>query len=73
MLTHLMVVGREYVDIPVGRAAMRTFVAAPRTRPHPAIVFYTDIFQLDGAVARWAVRLRRHGFVVAAPRIYHRR
>jgi carboxymethylenebutenolidase len=68
-----MVVGREYVDIPVGDRAMRTFVAAPRTPgPHPAVVFYTDIFQLTESSLRWAVRLAGYGFLVAAPEIYHR-
>jgi carboxymethylenebutenolidase len=68
-----MVVGREYVDIPVGDRAMRTFVAAPRTPgPHPAVVFYTDIFQLTESSLRWAVRLAGYGFLVAVPEIYHR-
>jgi carboxymethylenebutenolidase len=52
---------------------MRTFVAAPRTEgPHPAVVFYTDIFQLTDSSLRWAVRLAGYGFVVAVPEIYHR-
>jgi carboxymethylenebutenolidase len=68
-----MVVSREYVDIPVGDRAMRTFVAAPRADgPHPGVVFYTDIFQLTEPSLRWAVRLAGYGFVVAAPEIYHR-
>jgi carboxymethylenebutenolidase len=68
-----MVVSREYVDIPVGDRAMRTFVAAPRAEgPHPGVVFYTDIFQLTESSLRWAVRLAGYGFVVAAPEIYHR-
>jgi carboxymethylenebutenolidase len=68
-----MVVGREYVDIPVGDRAMRTFVAAPRSPgPHPAVVFYTDIFQLTESSLRWAVRLAGYGFLVAVPEIYHR-
>lgn len=68
-----MVVTREYIDIPVGERAMRTFVAAPRSPgPHPAVVFYTDIFQLTESSLRWAVRLAGYGFLVAAPEIYHR-
>ena len=68
-----MVVSREYVEIAVGERAMRTFVAAPRSDgPHPAIVFYTDIFQLTEASLRWAVRLAGYGFLVAVPEIYHR-
>src|SRR3954470_18984890 len=68
-----MVVSREYIDIPVGERAMRTFVAAPRTAgPHPGVVFYTDIFQLTESSLRWAVRLAGYGFLVAVPEIYHR-
>ena len=68
-----MVVTREYVDIPVGERAMRTFVTAPKAEGKwPGIVFYTDIFQLTDASLRWAVRLAAYGFLVAVPEIYHR-
>jgi carboxymethylenebutenolidase len=68
-----MVVSREYVDVPVGDRAMRTFVTAPRAGgPHPGIVFYSDIFQLTESTLRWCVRLAGYGFLVAAPEIYHR-
>ena len=68
-----MVITREYVDVPVGERAMRTFVAAPAAEgTWPGIVFYTDIFQLTESSLRWAVRLAGHGFVVAVPEIYHR-
>jgi carboxymethylenebutenolidase len=68
-----VVVTREYVDVPVGERAMRTFVTAPRSQgPHPAVVFYTDIFQLTESSLRWAVRLAGYGFLVAVPEIYHR-
>ena len=68
-----MVLTREYVDIPVDGRAMRTFVAAPRDgRPHPGVVFYTDIFQLTEPSLRWAVRLAGYGYLVAVPEIYHR-
>jgi carboxymethylenebutenolidase len=69
----MAVVTQEYVDIPVGDLAMRTFVAAPRTAaPHAGIVFYSDIFQLTGPTLRWCVRLAGYGFLVTAPEIYHR-
>ena len=68
-----MVVSHSYIDIPVGDRAMRTFVAAPRVDgPVPAVVFYTDIFQLTESSLRWAVRLAGYGFLVAVPEIYHR-
>ena len=59
--------------MPVGKRAMRTFVAAPAsTGTYPGVVFYTDIFQLTESSLRWAVRLAGYGFVVAVPEIYHR-
>jgi carboxymethylenebutenolidase len=68
-----VVVSRDYIDIPVGERAMHTFVAAPKSGgPHPAVVFYTDIFQLTESSLRWAVRLAGYGFLVAVPEIYHR-
>src|SRR5215831_57653 len=68
-----MIVTTEYVDIPAAGGAMRTFVAAPSApRRCPGIVFYSDIFQLTGPMRRACVRLAGHGFVVAAPEIYHR-
>jgi carboxymethylenebutenolidase len=68
-----VVLTREYVDVPVGERAMRTFVAAPASSgTYPGVVFYTDIFQLTEPSLRWAVRLAGYGFVVAVPEIYHR-
>jgi carboxymethylenebutenolidase len=67
-----VVITSEYVDVPVGERAMRTFVAAPTDGDWPGILFYTDIFQLTESSLRWAVRLAGHGFVVAVPEIYHR-
>jgi carboxymethylenebutenolidase len=68
-----LVVSREFVDIPVGDRAMRTFVAEPKQPgPHRAVLFYTDIFQLTESSLRWAVRLAGYGFLVAVPEIYHR-
>jgi carboxymethylenebutenolidase len=68
-----VVIGTEYVEIPVGERRMRAFLASPRAEGrYPGIVFYTDIFQLTEPSLRWASRLAGHGFVVAAPEIYHR-
>src|SRR5687767_9320410 len=68
-----MVISQEYVDVPVGDRAMRTFVAAPRAEGrYPGVVFYSDIFQLTESTLRWCARLAGYGFVVAAPEIYHR-
>jgi carboxymethylenebutenolidase len=68
-----MIITTQYVDIPVGDAPMRTFVAAPKAEGrYPGVLFYSDIFQLTGPMLRATVRLAGHGFLVAAPEIYHR-
>ena len=68
-----VVVTREFVNIPVGERAMRTFVTEPKAEgAWPGVVFYTDIFQLTESSLRWAVRLAGYGFLVAVPEIYHR-
>jgi carboxymethylenebutenolidase len=68
-----MVISQEYADVPVGDRTMRTFVAAPRAPGrYPGVVFYSDIFQLTDSTLRWCARLAGHGFLVAAPEIYHR-
>ena len=68
-----MILTNDYVDIPVDRSAMRTFVAAPKQEgKFPGILLYSDIFQLTPSTLRCCTRLAGYGFVVAAPEIYHR-
>lgn len=51
----------------------RTYVAAPKIAgKYPGILLYSEIFQLTGPILRSVNRLAGHGFVVAAPEIYHR-
>jgi carboxymethylenebutenolidase len=68
-----MIVTTNYLDLPVDRRAMRTFIAAPKAAgEYPGILCYSDIFQLTGPMVRSCARLAGYGFVVAAPEIYHR-
>src|SRR6184192_3973471 len=68
-----LVINSEYIDILSGGSPMRMFVASPRAEgKFPAIIFYSDIFQLTGPMLRACARLAGYGFVVAAPEIYHR-
>src|SRR5436305_13882602 len=68
-----MVISQEYVEVPVGDRAMRTFVACPRRLGrYPGVVFYSRLVQLTESTRRWCRRLAGYGFVVAAPEIYHR-
>jgi carboxymethylenebutenolidase len=68
-----MIITTEYVTIPAGASGMRAFLAAPKSPGrYPGILFYSDIFQLTGAMLRSCARLAGYGFVVVAPEIYHR-
>jgi carboxymethylenebutenolidase len=68
-----MILTTEYVDVDADVSPMRMLVAAPRAEGrYPAILFYSDIFQLTGPMVRATARLAGYGFVVAAPEIYHR-
>src|ERR1700676_4602704 len=51
---------------------MRTYVFRP-TAPgrYPGVLLYSEIFQITGPICRTAAMLASHGFVVAAPEIYH--
>ena len=64
------------VELTIGGFPCRTYVAAPKPSRsgarYPGIVLYSEIFQLTGPICRTANRLAGHGFVVAAPEIYHR-
>jgi carboxymethylenebutenolidase len=64
------------VELSIDGFPCRTYVAAPKPAgsggQYPGIVLYSEIFQLTGPICRTANRLAGHGFVVAAPEIYHR-
>lgn len=61
-----------FVDLPTSRGPMRThlFVPAGEGR-HPAVIFYSEIFQMTGPIRRMAAELAGHGFLVAVPEVYH--
>ncbi|HTV09990.1 MAG TPA: dienelactone hydrolase family protein [Candidatus Aquilonibacter sp.] len=67
-----MVVVEEFVDLKTPGGAMRTHVTRPAAEGRfPGVVFYSEIFQMTGPVRRLAAQLAGHGYVVAAPEIYH--
>jgi carboxymethylenebutenolidase len=68
----MTIIDNEYTDIPTPTGPMRVHVFRP-TPPgtYPGIVFYSEIFQITGPIRRTAAMLAGHGYVVAAPEIYH--
>jgi len=68
----LIVVSDEYVTLDTPRGPMRTHIARPvAPGRYPGIVFYSEIFQITGPIRRMAAILAGHGYIVAAPEIYH--
>jgi carboxymethylenebutenolidase len=68
-----MLVTTETVDIQADGTPMRMLVTAPKAEGrYPAVLVYSDIFQLTGPQLRVSTRLAGYGFVVATPEIYHR-
>ena len=62
----------EFSDIATPTGTMRTYLFRP-TAPgrYPGILLYSEIFQITGPIRRTAAMLASHGYVVAAPEIYH--
>jgi carboxymethylenebutenolidase len=62
----------EWTDLPTPSGPMRTHVFRPvAAGRYPGVVLFSEIFQVTGPIRRTAARLASHGFVVAAPEIYH--
>jgi carboxymethylenebutenolidase len=64
---------KRNVELRVDDSLMRVYVAAPKAAgTYPGILFYTDIYQLGDPMIRLVNYLAGHGYVVAAPEIFHR-
>ncbi len=68
-----MQITKRNVELRVDDSLMRVYVAAPSSPGvYPGIIFYSDIYQLGGAMIRLTNYLAGYGYVVAAPEIFHR-
>ena len=62
----------EFVDLETPSGPMRTYIFRPAASGrYPAILFYSEIFQVTGPIRRMAAQFAGHGYVVAVPEIYH--
>jgi len=62
----------EFHDIQTPTGPMRTHIFRPvADGKYPAIVFYSEIFQVTGPIRRTAALLAGQGFIVAVPEVYH--
>ena len=68
----MVILGDEYVDLPTPSGSMRTHLLRPMAPGrYPAIVFYSEIFQVTAPIRRTAAMLAGHGYIVAVPEVYH--
>ena len=68
----MMIIDGESNDIPTPTGPMRTHFFRPAAAGrYPGLILYSEIFQVTGPIRRTAAMLASHGFVVAAPEIYH--
>ena len=67
-----MTITEEVIDLPTPTGPMRVYLLRP-TAPgrYPAILFYSEIFQVTGPIRRTAAALAGHGYLVAIPEVYH--
>ena len=69
---NIMTIQEDYQDIETPNGAMRTYFLRPTASgKYPAIILYSEIFQVTGPIRRTAAFLAGQGFVVAVPEIYH--
>jgi carboxymethylenebutenolidase len=62
----------EIVELKTPYGPMRTHIVRPvASGRYPGIIFYSEIFQITGPIHRTAAQLAGHGYIVAAPEIYH--
>ncbi len=72
-----MLVQSHIVDVSAPTGAMRTHVHRPkednskRNKKIPAVLFYSEIFQQTGPIARAACYLAGQGYAVIVPEVFH--
>jgi carboxymethylenebutenolidase len=67
-----MIIREEQVDIGTPSGSMRTAMFRPAENgKYSAVLLYSEIFQITGPIRRTAAMIAGHGYLVAAPEIYH--
>lgn len=67
-----MTISETHVDLPTTRGPMRVHLFLPAgEKRHPAVIFYSEIFQVTGPIRRMAAALSGHGYLVGVPEVYH--
>lgn len=72
MLAAMSTLTETHVDLETRRGPMRVHVFAPAgSGPFPAVIFFSEIFQVTGPIRRMAAALAGEGHLVAVPEVYH--
>ncbi len=67
-----MIIKDEVLEVATPTGPMRTYLYRPAAEGrYPAVVFFSEIFQVTGPIRRTAAILAGHGFLVAVPEVYH--
>lgn len=67
-----MTIREEFIDLPTDNGPMRVHLFIPAGEgKYPAVIFYSEIFQVTGPIRRMAAALSGNGYVVAVPEVYH--
>ncbi len=62
----------SYCDISTPSGPMRTHLFRPICdHKLPAVILYSEIYQMTGPISRTAALLAGHGYIVAVPEVYH--
>ena len=68
----MIIKDNEVADISTPTGDMRAHIFRPAAPgKYPAVLMYSEIFQITGPIRRTAAMLAGHGFIVACPEIYH--
>ena len=66
-----MKLNEEFVSVPSSAGPIRTKIITPvGAGPFPAVLLYTDIFQITESTLRTSRALASYGFIMAVPEIY---
>jgi carboxymethylenebutenolidase len=67
-----MIQDQDFVDIATPTGAMRVHRFIPKAPAlRPAVILYSEIYQVTGPIRRLAARLAGEGFEVLVPEVYH--
>src|SRR3954454_22264913 len=67
-----MTIKDDIVEVPTSSGPMRTYIFRPADDfKAPAVILYSEIFQVTGPIRRTATMFAGQGYLVAVPEVYH--